>query len=148
MVDDEIIIERLALLRNELAYLKSEEKGVPRLQDYLESPRLRRAVERSLQVAIEACLDIGRRIISEKGLRFPEDNRDVFKSLAEKGLIPHSLLSRLVKMAQFRNLIIHNYARIDDSQVYSVLKRDLADFEEFARLVAGCLESASDTALK
>jgi uncharacterized protein YutE (UPF0331/DUF86 family) len=45
-------------------------------------------------------------------------------------------------MAQFRNLIVHNYARIDDFQVYAILKRYLPDFDEYATVVVRCLEDA------
>lgn len=141
-MEDEIIFERLTLLRNEIAYLRSEGENLNRLEDYRDNPRLKRAIERSLQVAVEACLDMGRHIIAEKGLRFPEDNKDVFQSLAEEGLVPTTLLPRLLKMAQFRNLIVHNYARIDDFQVYAILKRYLTDFDEYATVVAHCLEDA------
>ena len=141
-MEDEIIFERLTLLRNEIAYLRSEGKGLNRLEDYRDNPRLKRAVERSLQVAVEACLDMGRRIIAEQGLRFPDDNKDVFESLAEAGLVSAALLPRLLKMAQFRNLIVQNYARIDDFQVYSILQRSLADFDEYATAVARWVDAA------
>ena len=141
-MEEEIIFERLKLLRNEIAYLRDEAESLTRLEDYEENPRLKRAIERSLQVAVEACLDMGRHIIAEKGLRFPEDNKDVFQSMAEEGLVPTALLPRLLKMAQFRNLIVHNYARIDDFQVYAILKRYLPDFDEYATVVARCLEDA------
>ncbi|WP_448595363.1 HepT-like ribonuclease domain-containing protein [Thermoflexus hugenholtzii] len=36
-------------------------------------------------MAIEACLDIGRRLIAREGFRYPEDNADVFRVLAEHG---------------------------------------------------------------
>ncbi len=35
------------------------------------------AIERDLQVAIEACIDVGKVIISEKRLRPPESTRDI-----------------------------------------------------------------------
>ena len=85
MVEDEIIFERLTLLRNEIAYLRSEGESLARLEDYRDNPRLKRAIERSLQVAVEACLDMGRHIIAEKGLRFPEDNKEYSSLWRKKG---------------------------------------------------------------
>jgi predicted nucleotidyltransferase len=41
-----------------------------------------------------------------------------------------------------RNLIVHDYARIDDAQVYSILKKRLGDFDAFARTIQRYLESA------
>lgn len=133
-------MERLTYLRNELAYLKQERDRVRSFRQYVEDVRLKKAVERSLQVAIEACLDIGRRLIALEGFRYPEDNKDVFQILVEEGVVPRPLLPALVDMARFRNLIVHDYARIDDAKVYGILKKRLEDFDAYARAVAAYLE--------
>jgi uncharacterized protein YutE (UPF0331/DUF86 family) len=108
-------------------------------QAYQDDKMLRRAVERCLQVAVEACLDIGRRIIALEGFRYPEDNRDVFRILAEEKVVSADLLSTLLQMARFRNLIVHDYARIDDARVYDILKKRLGDFDDFAEALGAYL---------
>jgi uncharacterized protein YutE (UPF0331/DUF86 family) len=140
LVDDEVIVERLAVLRNEVAYLKQERNRCQSFLEYQENLRLKRAVERALQVSVEACLDIGRHIISEKHFRFPEDNKDVFQILAEEGVVPQDLLPALVDMARFRNLVVHDYARIDDAKVYTILQRNLTDLDAYARAIVEYLE--------
>lgn len=137
---DEIIIERLTLLRNEVTFLKRERDALRRLEDYQDDMRLKRAVERSLQVSVEACLDIGRHIISREGYRYPEDNKDVFQVLAEESIVPGMLLPALLNMARFRNLVVHNYAQIDDAQVYAILKSSLGDFDAYAQAIVRHLE--------
>ena len=137
---DDAIVERLTYLRNELSYLKRERDGIRSFRQYVENIRLKKAVERSLQVAVEACLDIGRRLIALEGFRYPEDNRDVFRVLAEEGVVPAEMLPSLLEMASFRNLIVHDYARIDDAKVYAILKKRLGDFGDFARAVVEYLE--------
>jgi uncharacterized protein YutE (UPF0331/DUF86 family) len=104
-------------------------------QTYEENKLIRRAVERTLHLAVEACLDIGQHIIAQEGFRTPEDNKDVFQVLAERDLIPGDLLPNLVHMAKFRNLIVHDYARIDNGVVYGILKRRLGDFDAFAQAI-------------
>jgi uncharacterized protein YutE (UPF0331/DUF86 family) len=141
-VGDEIVLGRLTFLRNEVKYLKQERDAVPNFRHYEEHVRLRRAVERSLQVCVEACLDIGRRIIALESYRFPEDNKDVFQVLAEEGIVGGTLLPALVKMASFRNLVVHDYAKIDDAQVYAILKHNLGDFNGYARAIVGYLETS------
>jgi len=106
----------------------------------MENIRLRKAVERALQVAIEACLDIAHHIISEEGFRYPESSADAFKVLGEEGIIPSELLPKLVNMAKFRNVLVHEYVRLDNSVIYGVLKKHLGDFEEFARAILSYLE--------
>jgi len=136
---DEIILERLAFLRNEVAYLKHERDRVRSFKEYVDNTRLRKAVERSLQVAVEACLDIGRRLIALEGFRYPESNRDVFQVLGEEGVVPQELLPSLLDMARFRNLIVHDYAKIDDAKVYAILKKRLGDLDEYARAIVAYL---------
>ncbi len=90
-------------------------------------------------MAIEACLDIGRRLIAREGFRYPEDNADVFRVLAEQGILPSDLLPRLIDMARFRNVIVHDYIRVDDAIVYGILRKRLGDFDRFARVIAAYL---------
>ncbi len=137
---DDVIVERLTYLRNELSYLKQERDRIRSFRQYVENIRLKKAVERSLQVAVEVCLDVGRRLIALEGFRYPEDNRDVFRVLAEEEVVPAEMLPVLLEMASFRNLIVHDYARIDDAKVYAILKKRLGDFEGFARAVVEYLE--------
>ncbi len=136
---DEVILERLEFLRNEVVYLKQERDRLRSFQEYENNVRLRRAVERSLQVCVEACLDIGRRLIALKGFRYPEDNKDVFQALAEEGVVSQELLPALLDMARFRNLVVHNYAKIDDAKVYGILKKHLGDFDAYARAIVNYL---------
>lgn len=126
--NDEVLRERLRWLRNEVAYLKSERDKVRSFQEYARDIRLKRAIERSLQVAIETCLDIGRRLIAREGFRYPEDNADVFRVLAEQGILPSDLLPRLIDMARFRNVIVHDYIRADDAIVYGILRKAIGGF--------------------
>ncbi len=137
---DEVLVERLTYLRNTLEYLRKEREQVRSLTEYRENVRLQKAVERSLQVAVEACLDIGRRLIALEGFRYPEDNADVFRVLAEEHVVPPELLPRLLDMARFRNLIVHDYARIDDTRVYAILQKHLEDFDQFAKAIAAFLK--------
>lgn len=71
-------------------------------------------------------------MIAELGLRQSDDNRDIFRVPAEEQILPQNLLSDLLQMAGFRNLVVHDYARIDTALVYGILQRHLTDFERFA----------------
>ena len=132
---DRLIIERLTSLIN--SYL-NDLKPVQDVSfsQYSKDIKIQRFVERTLHIAIEACLDIGNHIISDEGFREPEDNRDIFNVLGEKGIITDKLQKRLQDMASFRNLIVHSYAKIDNEIVYGILKKRLGDIEEFMKVVS------------
>jgi len=107
---------------------------------YIENLLVRRAVERTLHLAIEASLGIGQHIIASEGYRTPMANRDVFVVLNEEGLIPADLLPALIQMARFRNLIVHDYATIDNLAVHEILQNRLGDFDRFAQAIVAYLE--------
>ena len=131
---DRIIIERLISLVN--GYL-NDLKPVQDVSfsQYSKDIKLQRFVERTLHIAIEASLDIGNHIISDEGLREPEDNRDIFKVLGENGIVTEKLQKKLQDMASFRNLIVHSYAKIDNEIVFGILRKRLGDIEEFMKIV-------------
>jgi uncharacterized protein YutE (UPF0331/DUF86 family) len=107
---------------------------------YQENKLIRRTVERTLHLAVEACLDIGQHIIAQESYRMPRNNKEVFQILHEEDIVSSELLARLVAMAGFRNLIVHDYATIDNAAVFSILKRHLGDFTAFAQAIVAQIE--------
>jgi uncharacterized protein YutE (UPF0331/DUF86 family) len=133
-----VLLERLKRLREyrkELDFLEVED-----LESYLNDLRTRRAVERTLQITIEACLDIGQRLIAEAGFRTPNSNRDVMTVLNKEGVIPDKLLPNLVSMVGFRNVIVHNYADLNDEIVFQMKTNRLEDIDAFAAAILDYLE--------
>ena len=140
MYTDDVVAGRLKLLAEYTDELCEYQTQASSFQIYRDNKMLRRAVERTLQVSVEICLDIGRRLIALEGFRYPEDNQDVFQVLREEKVVPADLLPTLREMARFRNLIVHDYARIDDARVYGILKKRLGDFDAFAEAIRVYLE--------
>jgi uncharacterized protein YutE (UPF0331/DUF86 family) len=130
VVDREILISLLKLLEEYLRDLRQAQEVS--WEEFTENKMLRRYVERTLHLAIECGLDIGSHLISDERWREPEDNKDVFAVLVENRVLPESDLADLKRMAQFRNLMVHAYARIDPALVYEALKKRLSDLEGFA----------------
>ena len=107
---------------------------------YVENKLIHRTVEQALHLAVEACLDTGQQIIAQEGFRIPEDNKDVFIVLSEEDAVPNSLFPNLIAMAKFRNLIVHDYARIDNQVIFGVLKEQLGDLNTFAQATISYLK--------
>ncbi len=135
---DRIIIERLiSLIHGYLADLKPV--GNVSFQEYCNDVKLQRFVERTLHIAIEACLDMGNHIISDEGYREPEDNRDIFGILGENDVITEELRIKLQDMASFRNLIVHSYAKIENEIVFGIAQKRLSDLEAFTKAISKLL---------
>ncbi len=93
------------------------------------------AAKHALQESIEACLDMGSHIIAEKGFRRAEDYKDIYKVLEEESIIDPFLSAKLQEMAQFRNLLVHKYGKIDIRQVYIIMSEDLKDIQDFVKKI-------------
>ena len=116
--------ERISRLKRLSGELKS-------FEEYISSRDKIDIVERNIQVALEACLDIGKIIIANKELMEPADNKGIFSVLAEADIITKKSLGFLIPMAGTRNILVHGYDRIDDVLIYGILKKHLNDFEDF-----------------
>ncbi|MDY6776993.1 MAG: DUF86 domain-containing protein [Candidatus Nanohaloarchaea archaeon] len=120
-----------------------EEKQGCREEEYLDDAELQDVVERRFEKAIQACLDLAGHIVSREGYREPEDYGDLFAVLREENVLSRDLADKMVEMAGFRNVLAHEYARIDDERVYTHLQ-DLSRFEEFAAEVHAFLETDAE----
>ncbi|MBN2318274.1 MAG: DUF86 domain-containing protein [Acidobacteria bacterium] len=138
MVDRYVVQARIAKIREYLALLRririlaDEEK-------FLNDPLIYGSAERYLQLAIQSVLDISNHIVADMKLSLPADNRELFELLAKHKIVPAALSKKMIAMAGFRNILVHEYLEIDRKRVYRTLKKDLGDFEKFIRATARLL---------
>jgi|SRR5690625_3667946 len=137
MVDEMFIRARLKTLEQYISDLKSV-KGTD-FEEFQSNKVLYRFVERTLQIALEACLDVGNHIISSEGYREPAFSRDVFLILFENGWIDKDLHERLRGMVGFRNILVHDYVSVEPNIVYTVLQKRIPDLETFAVQIMNAL---------
>jgi uncharacterized protein YutE (UPF0331/DUF86 family) len=95
-----------------------------------------------LQVAIESCIDAANHIISSERFRAPRDYADVFKVLAEEGIIPVDFLPGIQRMARFRNRLVHLYWEVDDEVIFDILQERLVDFDQYRTYVLTFLQNS------
>lgn len=127
MVNQEIVARLFVFLTQYLNELKVENKIT--WENFLKDIKVKRFVERTLQMSIEVCLDVGNHIISDEGWKEASTNREIFQRLNEKGAISNDLTDKLLQMAGFRNRIIHDYSDIEPEMVFGILKKRIPDFE-------------------
>lgn len=138
LLDKDRLLEKMDELEK---YLRELDEYLPEEEeDYLNSGLRKRACERAFQLASEDLLDICNLIISEKGFGIPTDSKDCIRKLAENGVISEPLSTRLEELIGFRNLLVHQYGRVDDSKAYSFLKEDSKDFYEFIESIDKYME--------
>jgi len=84
-----------------------------------------------LYVAVQGAIDLALKVISALNLRTPESYSDAFKILGEEDILPKKLVERMVRMARFRHILAHAYAKIDIKKIYEILQGNLSDIEEY-----------------
>ena len=129
MVDKNLILRKIAALDEYLKQIK--EYTDLSLKVYESDWKAQRIVERTLQMMIETCMDISGHIISDEKLRGPETYADMFRILIEKKILNESQRVAFDKMAKFRNIIVHNYEKIDPEIVIGILKKNFNNYEDF-----------------
>lgn len=131
-------------VRSRLLKLEEIVSGLEDLQaaDPTASPRDAWAVERGLQLACEVALDIGNHILSAHFGVSAQDYEDILEQLARHGVLPRETRERLKGLGGFRNILVHDYLRLDRELVAAKLARAPQDFSEFAVAVRHWLEQA------
>jgi len=140
---DERILDHLKRL-NKYYLLLVGMRGM--LVDELEKDDISRgAAERYLQLAIESCLNIGNRIISlhqfEHPVNTPETYADIFVELHRLGFIDIDFSKRLIKMAKFRNRLVHLYWELETETVHKIIQENVDDFKLFQEKIVKKLKS-------
>lgn len=133
MVDRELVLRKVAALEQYLSEL-DEFRDVTTAA-YLADRKVQRIVERTLHLAIETCLDLAEHVIADRRLRVPTSHAEAFEILRDAGLVPDPLAGALAQMARFRNILVHDYARIDAERVVKILHEDLGDLAAFKQSV-------------
>jgi len=123
---------------NKYYLLLLESRKIP-YTEFADSLVYQGSTERFLQLAIESCINIGNRLISlfqfTKPVTTPDTYADIFKELGRLGVLDHDFTQRLIKMARFRNRLVHLYWDIDQEFVYGFLQDNLNDFKLFQEAV-------------
>ncbi|OIP22669.1 hypothetical protein COX95_01605 [bacterium CG_4_10_14_0_2_um_filter_33_32] len=97
---------------------------------------LRGAVERYLYLVTQATIDLAETIIAYKKFRKPTTYSENFDILKEETVISTDLTKNMIDMAGFRNIMTHDYDKLDYKKIYDVLKNKLTDIEKFVKSVS------------
>ncbi len=139
----EVNFDRLRELAGHLRNACRQLREIGMLDDkaFLSDARAVNSAKYLLIVATEAALDICNHLAAKKGGRSPEDYADCMTVLGELGVLEPDLKVRMSKMARFRNLLVHLYWKVDDREVWRVIREHLQDFEVYLRAIGRDLKA-------
>ena len=126
-----VILQKLQTLEQVMMELIS--LGKISAQQLQEDWQIRRAIERSLQVALEVMMDVCQRILAVQGQTPAATGSETIARCVERGVLFAAEPYR--RMVQFRNFIVHRYEQVDVEILVDIVNNRLNDFDRFRREV-------------
>jgi uncharacterized protein YutE (UPF0331/DUF86 family) len=140
MTDADLVRKKLAFIETCVADLRRLALPERIEQDIREE----RFVAHTLQIAIQAALDIASHIVSDDRLGEPESNRALFELMVREGWLPKQLALPLSNMVGFRNILVHGYQAVDPAAVRDVVEHHLQDLLTYCSAVRERLRNQTD----
>ena len=129
VVDRDLLLRKAADIDRYLGEL-SEFRAID-ASAYAANWKTQRIVERTLHLAIEACMDLADHFVADRRLPVPETAAGAFLALSDSRALDPALAGALARMVAFRNILVHDYARLDPQIVLRVLAHDVDDIRRF-----------------
>jgi uncharacterized protein YutE (UPF0331/DUF86 family) len=128
VTDPELVAHKLARIE----VLVQELRTLARVERIRADVREQRFVEHTLQIAVQCALDVASHVVADGALGMPETNRDLFAILGRHGWIDAGIADRLSNMVGFRNVLVHEYDKVDLGVVEDAVRNRLDDLLAFA----------------
>lgn len=133
MVDETRVLRLLRAVTDRVAALGAEADASPdRRRDPLWFP----GVKYLFATAIEACVDVAQHVCAAQGWGPPSTNGDAVALLGTHGVLDAGLAASIRRAVGFRNVLVHDYAEVDDR----IVEARLADLGDLRRFVASVVE--------
>ncbi len=128
------IAEKIKELEN---FLMDLEDYLPiNFEEYLNQSKTKDACERSFEKIVMAMIDLGFLIVKENKFKIPEEESEVFDVLAKEDIISDGLKNKLKAAKGMRNILAHEYGRVDNELVFESLKNEIIkDADEFTKII-------------
>ena len=131
MVDPNLILAKAGSVRSHLNRVL-EKRNVD-LNGFIEDIDRQEIILFNIQAAVQNCIDIAAHIISAEGFGVPGSTTEMFFILGENSYLDNNLTQKMVKAVGFRNLIVHEYGKIELEQVYEIAQNDVNDLNEYLK---------------
>lgn len=134
------ITDKIKELEEYLDYLAGI---IPRsFEEYEKDLKAKAACERYFEKVVEACVDLAFLIIKANNLEIPEDDESSFLILADNDILSRKLSEQLIDFKGMRNILAHQYGKVDDNKVYFTLSEEIErDVRDYINSINICLSA-------
>lgn len=129
-VDDVLLQKRISI-----------ERCIQQIENYMSRPSslafrddvfLQDAVGRNIQLACERSIDMANRVIRMRKLGVPKESRESFTILYTAKIISQPMSQSLVAMVGFRNILVHEYTKLNTDILQAVITTHVYVLLDFA----------------
>jgi len=120
----ERIVNRIAFIKTNISLL--EELIPSKIEHYINNRTIQLAIERLLQIQIEAIMDICIQLVGYLNLGIPNSETNILDLLEEK--IPS--LNKIRELKKFRNILVHQYVKIEAQRIFDYASKFPDDLEK------------------
>jgi uncharacterized protein YutE (UPF0331/DUF86 family) len=132
-VDKDLILAKAGSVKSHLNRV-IEKRNVD-LDSFIKDIDRQESILFNIQTAVQNCIDIAAHIISEESFGVPGSTTEMLYILEKNGYLDKDLTLKMVKAVGFRNLIVHEYGKIELEQAYEIAQNDINDLNEYLKAI-------------
>lgn len=134
MIDNAMVKNRIERIEEDLLHLK-DFVGFS-FDDIAKSYNTHKIVERIIEIIVNHAIDINQHIIVESGKgHLPFDFKESFLLLTDLGVYPKEFAERISNSAGLRNILVHEYTKLDEKKFYNSIKDCYKDYTQYCRYI-------------
>mgnify|MGYP001591425599 CR=1 FL=1 len=137
-INKELIIQKISQAEENLS--KAREILAQSDGEILKNDINLSALERYFQLTVDAILGANNHIIKETDLRLADDLQSTFYILADGGILPKEFAQKIAPVVGLRNLLIHQYEKVDNKQFLSDFRKHNSDFDDYFKHIVSYLD--------
>ncbi len=137
MMIDDVVIEKISIIKNCLRRILEITEGNPASLDNLDKQD---AYVLNLQRAVQASIDLANITIRSYQFSMPSTYADSFTILQKEDVLTPEISEKMQRMCGFRNIAVHDYRKINIDILKSILTDHLQDFESFYQQIVSSFE--------
>lgn len=146
VLEKDIIIKRIDGIESEVHEM--EKLGHQSLEQFTNGDGYKLA-QYHLHRALEGVFNIGSHILSRLPGSQATEYREIARMLGEVGIVEKEFAEKsLIKMAKYRNRLVHFYAEITPSELYDILQQHLGDIHVYLKSIKNLLTHPEKYGLK
>ncbi len=150
MLDKKFIQRKINLIQEELENI-APLQSLP-LEKISQDPIKQAALERYLERVVNRAIDINQHILAETDQKqfksssqknIPLTYKETFTQLAKLNVYPPDFAEKISQSVGLRNILIHEYDKVNLASVYSSLQDCLRDYNQYCQYILEFIENQS-----